>query len=245
MKLHIIIPAWNEEEQIRPLFEELIRVCSRLDLTWSVCLIDDGSSDGTVREAERFESRCELGIISHPENRGVDEAFRTGFNSVAKSASAGDLVLTMEANKNADPTLIPRMIAKSSESADIVLASCYAPGGTVVGDPFLRFVLSKGINMFLRTVFPCQGIHTYTSFYRLWNIKTVRELLDRTEGRLFHQKGFVCMADLLLKARRIEGIRIREVPMILKSDIRESGSKMKVGRTIFGYLRLILSNLRA
>lgn len=243
MKLHVIIPAWNEEDQIEPLFKELIRVCSRLNIEWLIYLIDDGSTDSTVQRAEAFRAGINLEIISHSANKGVGEAFRTGFNTVLKKASDEDLMLTMEANKNADPSLIPHMIKRAAGTADIVLASCYAPGGAVIGDPLMRLIMSKGINTFLRWVFPCQGIHTYTSFYRLWSCRTVHKLGERTHQRFFEQDGFVCMADLLLKARRLEGIRIQEIPMILKSDIRESGSKMKVGRTVFGYLKLIVSNL--
>lgn len=245
MKLWIIIPAWNEEGQIIPLFEELHRFCSRLTVPWEVILVNDGSTDGTVEEARRMSGHLPVRIVDHSSNRGVGHAFRTGFNAVMAEANPGDKIVTMEANKNADPLLIPRMLFLADQGTDLVLASCYAPGGAVVGDPFIRLLMSRTINGLMRLIFPFQGIHTYTSFYRLWSWELVRAVGERTNGRYFNQDGFACMTDMLLKARCIPRVAIREIPMILKSDIRDSGSKMKVGRTVIGYLKVTISNLFA
>lgn len=242
MSLRIIIPAWNEAGQVDQLFMRLISVAERIGSGWKIYLIDDGSTDSTVREVERYRNLCPVVIIRHDRNLGVSAAFKTGFDTVMKEAEPDDLILTIEANKNADLSLVPRMIELAGEGTDLVLASCYAPGGSVVGDPFIRLMMSRMINVFLQVLFPFQRIHTYTSFYRLWTAGLIGRIRTATDGLYFRREGFVCMADMLLEARKIEGIRVQEVPLVLKSDIRESGSKMKILRTISGYVKLIFSH---
>jgi len=101
----------------------------------------------------------------------------------------GDVIITLEANKNADLSVIPRMLALAENECDLVLASCYAPGGAVVGDPFTRLFLSKSINSLLQILFPFGKIHTYTSFFRLWTFDIVHQIHDATSGKYFRQEA--------------------------------------------------------
>jgi len=243
MALVILIPAWNEADQISTLFDRIISISPYFKMSWRVILVDDGSTDSTVLKAEAFQSSVPLTILSHPINQGVSAAFRTGFDAAMADSESGDVIITLEANKNADLSIIPRMLALAEHGYDLVLASCYAPGGAVVGDPFTRLFLSKSVNSLLQILFPFGKIHTYTSFFRLWTFDLVRQIHDATNGRYFRQEGFVCMADMLLEARKIRGMKVHEVPLVLKSDIRDQGSKMNIGRTVRGYIKLILSQL--
>ncbi len=242
----VIIPAYNEGSQIRFVLENLNHVLDSLRIERRIVIVDDGSSDDTAEQAEALSGRIPNEVVRHDVNRGVSAAFRTGFDYVLDLSQSDDLILTLEANKNADPSIIPDMIARIRSSADLVLASCYAPGGRVIGDPLIRYLMSWGINLMLSIVFPIRtsgSIHTYTSFYRLATRRLYSETRERTAGKYFEQEGFVCMADMLIRMSQFPDVRIVEVPLILKSDIREHSSKMKIGRTILGYLRLFWSNL--
>ncbi len=241
-----IIPAFNEGSQIRFVIENLLHVLDSLQIAYRIVIVDDGSSDSTAEQAESLSSGFPIEVLRHDVNRGVSTAFRTGFNHVLNLSQPDDLILTLEANKNTDPSIIPEMITQIRSSADLVLASCYAPGGRVIGDPPIRYLMSRGINLMLRIVFPIGtsgSIHTYTSFYRLATRRLYADVRERTSGRYFDQEGFVCMADMLIRMSQFPGVRVAEVPLILKSDIRDHSSKMKVGRTILGYFRLFWSNL--
>lgn len=241
--LHILIPVYNESAQIQEVLDRLRIVMSRLTEPYEIIVVDDGSTDGSADIVIRNQSGPSPILLRHETNRGVSAAFRTGFDHLFGRAKPQDRILTLEANRNADPEIIPLMMRSMDRGADLVLASCYAPGGRVVGDPMLRLVLSRGVNLLLKLVFPIPGIHTYTSFYRLWNLSLLDAIRRRTGGRYFDNEGFACMADMLLKARRMTEIRIAEVPLVLISDIRETGSKMKIGRTIMGYLTLFRTHL--
>jgi len=239
--LRILISAYNEQDQIGQLLVNIDNVLGSSE-PYEILVVDDGSTDKTAEVLLSYEKEFPVSMLRHPQNLGVSSAFRNGFDRILENCSPDDFVLTMEANKNADPKIIPDMIEASQSGSDLVLASCYAPGGKVIGDPLFRLVLSMGINFLLRILFPC-GVHTYTSFYRLYRCSLLKELKTRTRNRYFTSEGFVCMADMLLKARKIKGIKISEVPLVLRSDIDVSGSKMKISRTIFGYVTLVASNL--
>ncbi len=241
--LRIIIPAYNEQSQIQEVLTQIHEILTSESVDFEIYVVDDGSTDGSDRIVKSVSESLPVRLLQHPRNLGVSTAFRTGFDAVLKQCNPGDRVLTMEANRNADARLIPKMLKTMDQGADLVLASCYAPGGKVVGDPLLRLILSKGVNFILRILFPCNGIHTYTSFYRLWSPEILWKLHGMTDGKYFFQEGFGCMADMLIKSRHIPGIRIKEIPFILVSDIKDSGSKMNIGRTILGYFHLFSSNL--
>jgi len=240
--IRFLIPAYNECDQLQGVFTQISRVMDQIDSTYEIIIVDDGSDDGSLEIIKQFETKLPVIHARHDINQGVSAAFRTGFNRIFERGQPGDRIITMEANKHADPGIIPTMLKKMDEGADLVLASCYAPGGKVVGDPPLRLLLSKGINFLLRLFFPLHNIHTDTSFYRLWSWHLLEEMKNKTDGRFFEQEGFVCMADMLIKVRRVSGASVEEVPLVLISDIEQSGSKMKVGKTIMGYFYLFWSN---
>jgi dolichol-phosphate mannosyltransferase len=241
--LYILIPVYNEKDQIQDVLNNLQQNLTSNQIDHEILIVDDGSTDGSADIVRSNLDRINVKIAQHTVNKGVSAAFRTGFDFILPLCRAEDRVLTMEANKNSDPKVIPIMMSRMNQGADLVLASCYAPGGNVIGDPFLRLLLSKGVNWIMKILFPLQGIHTYTSFYRLWSVNLLTQLRQNTNGNYFTQEGFGCMADMLLKTRRIRNIKVQEIPFILVSDIKEAGSKMKVGRTIMGYMKLFISNL--
>jgi len=90
--IHLLIPAYNEEKNIKELLESIIEISNTLDKI-SVTIIDDGSTDNTIEIAESFKNRLSLNIIKHDTNKGVDEAFRSGFKAIINmSINDNDLI---------------------------------------------------------------------------------------------------------------------------------------------------------
>jgi dolichol-phosphate mannosyltransferase len=240
--IYVLIPAYNEETQLPQMLANLVKTLGELENQYHIIVVDDGSSDNTDKALSEFNSRIPIQILTHPTNLGVSSAFKTGFDFILNHGQKKDLILTMEANKSSDAKIIPKMLEAIKSGQDLVLASCYAKGGKVVGDPWSRLILSRGANLLLQLLFPCQGIHTYTSFYRLFTFDILQELSRITQGRYFDQGGFVCMADMLIKLCKLRKFKISETPLVLVSDLQDSGSKMKIGKTILGYLKLNKDN---
>jgi len=125
-----------------------------------------------------------------------------------------------------------------AEKADIVIASRYAPGGDEVGLTALRKVLSRGASFLLTLMTPVPGARDYTCGFRLYRAAMLRRAADAWGSRLVEEAGFTCMAEVLLKLGR-GGARVTEYPLILRYDLKEGASKMKMMRTISRYFALI------
>jgi len=234
-----VIPAYNEAQNIDVLLRGMAAKVEQLGRGAHIVIVDDGSRDGTSAQAETYARKLSLEVVRHPVNRGVGQAFRTGFARALEVAGPGDIVVTKEADNTSDLTILDAMLAKIDAGADVVLASCYAPGGRVEGTTPDRLILSSIANGLVRLIFPLRGIHTFSSFYRAYRADSLRRAFAAYDNRLIEFGGFVCMVEMLVKLGRLP-LRIEEVPMVLKCDLRKGASKMIRSRTIAEYGRLFL-----
>jgi len=235
----LVLPAFNEERSLPALLERVVPVRATLaarGVPLRVVVVDDGSTDGTLVAAEAFSDRLALEVVPHGTNQNLGAAMRTGFTTVLARAGADDLIATMDADNTHDPALIPAMLDAIAE-ADVVIASRYVKGGEEVGLSAVRKVLSRGASTLLKTVTPVKGARDYTCGYRLYKTSALRVVAAQWDGKIVEEVGFTCMAEILLKLGR-SGARVTEVPLVLRYDLKEGASKMKVMRTIMGYFKL-------
>ena len=237
----LALPAYNEERSLPalllrciPVAEEFGRRGGRL----AVLVVDDGSQDGTAEAARAFADRLAVEVVPHGVNRGLGAALRTGLLAALDRSAPGDHIATMDADNTHDPMLLPEMAERlERERADVVIASRYVAGGEEVGLTPLRKVLSRGASFLLSTVAPVRGARDYTCGYRLYRGTLLRRAREAWGDRLVEEAGFTCMAEVLLKLGR-GGARVTEHPLVLRYDLKEGASKMKVMRTISRYFVL-------
>ncbi|MGH7742255.1 MAG: glycosyltransferase [Candidatus Eiseniibacteriota bacterium] len=238
----LALPAYNEERSLPALLERCISVARTLESQGSrlaVLVVDDGSRDGTIESTRPFAARLSLEVVPHRVNRGLGAALRTGLTSAMARAGEADLIATMDADNTHDPALLPEMLRRMEGTlADIVIASRYAPGGREVGLSPLRRVLSRGASLLLTVLAPVRGARDYTCGYRLYRASMLRRAADAWGERLVEEAGFTCMAEVLLKLGR-GGARVAESPLVLRYDLKQGASKMKMTRTIARYFELI------
>lgn len=116
MKISIVIPAYNEEENIQYLYDELNNVFGPLDSEHEFLFIDDGSSDSTLDVLHMIQEQDpHVKIICFRRNFGQTAAMSAGFDF-----ASGDVIITMDADLQNDPRDIPRMIEKINEGYDVV-----------------------------------------------------------------------------------------------------------------------------
>jgi dolichol-phosphate mannosyltransferase len=174
-------------------------------------------------------------------NKGVGAAFCDGIKQAVELSSPEDIIVTLEGDNTSDLKILSQMVQCIEQGgSDLVLASCYAPGGSIRKTSLYRKVLSVVANRILQVLYPKLRVATYSSFYRAYR----REMLARALtmwNPLLTEPGFVCMVELLIKLSSIlpEG-RIAEIPMVLDQSQRKGKSKMKIVRTIYSYLTLIV-----
>jgi len=180
MKLSIIVPCYNEVDNVSKLHDELLPVIEGLVVRgWSnapeevhsaeMIFVDDGSSDGThSRLKECFGGEIRSGIIfkflRHGKNKGLGAAIRTGFSN-----ADGDILVTVDSDGTYKFSEIPALLSFLAPEIDVVTASPYHPDGSVIGVPAYRLLLSRG-SSFLYRILVDWNVHTYTehSFWLGW-----------------------------------------------------------------------------
>ena len=116
MKISVIIPAFNEEENIPVFYVELIKTIKKL--SYEIIFINDGSKDNTLKELKRLSSQDKnVKIISLSRNFGHQAALTAGLES-----ASGDLIISMDADLQDPPEVILEMIEKWKEGNKIVYA---------------------------------------------------------------------------------------------------------------------------
>ncbi len=236
--LWLALPAYNEEKSLPALLERCVPVAARLAAAgraMRVVVVDDGSKDRTIEKALAFADRLGIEVVPHVVNQGLGAALRTCIQEGLRRAAPGDVVATMDADNTHDPGLLPEMWSHlESAGADVVIASRYASGGDEIGLTPLRKVLSRGASFLLTVATPVRGARDYTCGFRVYRVATLRRAAEAWGDRLIEESGFTCMAEVLLKLGR-GGARVAEWPLVLRYDLKEGASKMKVMRTISRY----------
>lgn len=235
----VVLPAYNEEENLPGLLQQL-EALGREDL--QVVVVDDGSTDSTAALAQTWAGSLRPQLVRHPRNLGLGRAVDTGLRYVLERASAGDVVVTLDADGSHLPVQIPELVAAVERGADLAIASRYRPGARVQGVPPVRRFLSFGARLLLTTLFPTPGVRDYTCGFRAYRAELLRKAVERYGDRLVESQGFAVMAELLLKLRPLRPT-VEEVPIVLRYDLKRGRSKLPPVRTVRQYLRMMLNLL--
>jgi glycosyltransferase involved in cell wall biosynthesis len=111
-RLSLVIPVYNEVENLRPLLTEINQALDPLELSYEVIFVDDGSSDGSFTRLQQLhrEQPQQVVVIRFRRNHGQTAAFAAGFDH-----AQGHYIITLDADRQNDPADIPRMLAKIEE----------------------------------------------------------------------------------------------------------------------------------
>jgi len=114
--LSVIIPVFNEEDNLEALYSGLVATLDQLDRTWEIIFIDDGSSDLSHAVLRKIHNRDErVKVVQLRRNFGQTAAMAAGFDF-----ARGQIIVTMDADLQNDPTDVPRLLDKLNEGYDIV-----------------------------------------------------------------------------------------------------------------------------
>lgn len=221
MKISVIIPMFNEEENVLNTLNCVNDILKEYD-DYEIIAVDDGSYDNTFELASEYASNNpNIVILQHSINRGMGGALRTGF----KNARC-DIVITIDADLSYDPYYIPKLVNELDEATDIVIGSQYMAGGKTEDIPFLRLFISKMANRIVGYAM-VDNISTVTGVLRAYR----KEVLDSIE---LESNGTEINPEILAKAKAI-GFNIKEIPVTLKA--RKLGkSKVRFKSTTVSHL---------
>jgi dolichol-phosphate mannosyltransferase len=239
--IFVILPVYNEERIIRDTLLALWLALADVG-PYRVVMVDDGSSDRSVERAEQAVTDTggllPLTVLRHPENRGLGNGLRTGMTWCLRRASDEDVVVTLDADNTQPPALIPDLVAKLRSGYDVAIASRYRRDSVVIGVPAYRRAVSTLGRLVFQLMFPIPGVRDYTTCFRAYRVRILREAWAVYGDDLFHAHGFEAVMDLLLRLRTLRP-RAIESGFVLDYSGRVGQSKMKVVSTIGATLRLL------
>ena len=203
MSIYLVLPTYNEAENIRLIVPKLLA----LPLELNVLVVDDNSPDGTGALADEMAaSQPERMMVLHrPGKLGLGTAYLAGFRrALAEGASH---VLTMDADFSHDPCYIPEIVERCA-TADLVIGSRYVPGGGAVDSPLVRRLISYAANFLAHVVLGLKA-RDVTAGFRLYR----REVLESVPLDSIRSSGYSFLIELLflIEQRRW---RVAEVPIL-------------------------------
>src|SRR6266516_4538294 len=222
MKTLIIIPTYNELENLRPLLEKVFSFASDTD----VLVVDDNSSDGTGKLADEIhEENPQVNVLHRAGKLGLGTAYIAGFKYAV--AQNYDAAFEMDADFSHDPRYLPDFL-KAIENADLVIGSRYIPGGDTPNWTMLRRLISGGGNIFARFMLGIP-VHDCTAGYRCYR----RKVLESIDLDTIQSQGYAFQIELVYRVMQ-HGFKIVETPIVFK-DRRVGKSKMSRKIVIEGF----------
>ena len=222
----VVVPTFNEAENIEVLLTRVRAAVPSAD----ILVVDDNSPDGTGDLAEKTgEKLGQITVLRRPRKEGLGNAYRAGFR---QGLDAGYKVLVqMDADLSHDPDVIPLLLAKVAEGADVAIGSRYVPGGATPNWPTHRKLLSRYGNRYsgwalglkLRDV--TAGFRAYTA-----------EILEAVKFDDTQANGYAFQTEVGYRISKWGG-KITEVPITFRD--RERGTSKMSGRIMAESMTLV------
>lgn len=218
MRPLVLIPTYNERDNLRPLVAALMAIAEL-----KVLVVDDNSPDGTADEAEALAAASDgrVSVMRRAGPRGFGRSYVDGMAAALRTDATH--ICQIDADFSHDPAALPQLLTAAT-AADLVIGSRYVPGGELRNWPAYRLVLSRFANWYIRAITRLP-VHDCTSGFRCWT----RGLLARMPLDRFVSNGYAFQVEMAWEAHAAGG-RIVEVPITFV-ERREGQSKMS-GRVI-------------
>lgn len=224
----IILPTYNEKENIVDLIREILKMLQNLSGKPRIIVVDDNSPDGTADLIRKhFSGHPEVSLILRKEERGLATAIAAGLEQAQT-----EIVVVMDTDFNHHPKDLPRLLEKLSQ-ADLVIGSRYISGGGMKTSR-LRYLGSWVFNIFIRVVLGSPVKDNLSGFLAL-----KKKIIAQLKGEsIFFGYGDYCIR--LIHYARKAGFVIEEVPVVY--EFRLGGeSKTHFVKYLIDYVKATLA----
>ncbi len=212
MRIVVIIPTYNEKENISKMIEELVGIefPKIKGAEMHLLVVDDNSPDGTGEVVKKYMKKFKNIHLLQGEKAGLGTAYVRGMEYAMDELSA-DAVMEMDADFQHPPRFVKDMVKAFLDGADYVIGSRYIPGGSVPQEwPLFRKSISYFGNLFIRIALLKPQYHDLTTGFRLTKVKGVLDKIDL--NNLMELKRFAYKVDLLYQSIK-NSKKVVEVPL--------------------------------
>ncbi len=201
-KALVLIPTYNEKENIERIIAEVLRQDDRL----SILVIDDNSPDGTGKIAEAISGHNARVFVLHREQKeGLGQAYIAGFRWALEKDF--EYIFEMDADFSHDPKCLPVFLENIAE-CDVVLGSRYISGVNVINWPMTRLLLSYYANVYTRVITGLP-LRDATGGFKCFR----RRVLEAIELDEVKSNGYSFQIEMSFRAWK-KGFKIKEIPII-------------------------------
>jgi len=215
-KALVIIPTYNEAENIEKLIEEVLKQSSILEML----IVDDNSPDGTAAIVQRIQqTNPKVYLLQRPRKMGLGTAYVAGFKFALDRGY--DFAFEMDADFSHNPEKLPVMLNAMKE-CDLVIGSRYISGVNVVNWPLKRLLLSYFANIYTRVI-TGMPVHDATAGFKCYR----RAVLETMNLDAIISNGYAFQIETNFRAWK-KGFTLKEIPITFV-DRRVGVSKMSKG----------------
>lgn len=212
MKLSIVIPAFNELENIRKgVLNQVDDYLSNQKYDWEVIVVDDGSTDNTAKELARWmKPKGQRWKLMRNSHQGKAQAVKTGVLH-----TTGNYVLFADFDQATPLSEVEKLLPFMSKGYEVVVGSREVKGSERRGEPWYRHLMGKGFNLVVQ-LFTIQGIHDTQCGFKLFTSQAAKELFTSlvVYANGIEKSAFTGAFDVeLLYLAQKRGHRIAEVPI--------------------------------
>lgn len=227
MKTTIIIPTYNEKDNVTALTEAIFAL--RVN-NLEILFVDDNSPDGTGGIIKNLQTKFPVRLLERPGKLGLGSAYIAGFKNALLSGA--DFIFEMDADFSHAPTDIPRLLAACQNGADLAIGSRRVASGKIIGWNFKRH-LTSWTAMNLARLFLGLKTLDVTAGFRCYR----RSALEKINLDTIKSDGYAFQEEMLWRAERA-GLKIAEIPVIF-TDRKQGQSKLS-SRDIAEFFLMIL-----
>lgn len=218
MKDVIIIPTYNEKENISQIISETFRLLPGV----FVLVVDDNSPDGTAEVVNGLKKQFpNLSLLLRKRKEGLGKAYINAFEETLKDKDVRKIAM-MDADFTHNPAHLSEML-QTADDFDVVIGSRHIEGGKTEGWELWRRVLSKGANFYCRQVLRLP-IYDYTSGFNVINADSLRKV----DFSKIDISGYAFLIELKYLLNK-EGASLKEIPILLKN---RRGGESKISNHI-------------
>nr|MDO8081412.1 polyprenol monophosphomannose synthase [Candidatus Freyarchaeota archaeon] len=229
-KLSVVIPTYNEAENIGHLILEIERVFQDHGINGEIIVVDDNSPDGTVNVVKKYLEKFDnIRVLERKAKSGLGYAYKAGFKAVS-----GRVVMEIDADFSHDPSDIPRILREFENAFDVVIGSRYVGGGGIIGWGFIRRVVSLVANLLVNILLRL-GVKDSTSGFRAYKIEALEVILPYVRCN-----GYDFQVEMLQRAKEF-GLRLKEIPIVFRE---RAHGKSKLGRReLSSFTKMLLNEI--